>query len=308
VSACNICAASNVERVFGKFGHTFVRCASCGLERIDPQPSADTLDRIYGRHYYDAWGLHQDENAVAALKKRTFHSVLETLGPARSGDRLLDCGAATGFLLHVARDLGYEPYGLELSEFGASSIARDFGADRVYRGDLLDACFTGVTPGEFKVITMCDFIEHVRDPRAILRRARDLLGPGGVLAITTPDTGSWSRRALGTGWSHYRLEHLYYFNQSNLARLLHEVGFGSVSFHRLRKALSLDFVSHQLELNPHPVLTRVARLARRGVPRGLAGLSFRVPIGELFATARVPSASSIASSKARGATLEGTSP
>src|SRR5437868_6140620 len=76
--------------------------------------------------------------------------------------RLLDCGAATGFLLDVARDLGYDPYGLELSEFGAGVIAGKLGADRVFCGELQHAKFDGVQPGGFDVVTMCDYIEHVR--------------------------------------------------------------------------------------------------------------------------------------------------
>lgn len=303
VPACNVCAASDVEALFEKYGRAFVRCTGCGLERIEPPPSPEVLADIYGQHYYDAWGLHDDEAAVAGLKARTFRTVLAALGPVNRGEKLLDCGAATGFLMHVARDLGYEPYGVELSAFGAQAIARSFGPERAHQGDLLEARFAGVAPGEFDVVTMCDFIEHVRDPRAVLRHARGLLRAGGTLVITTPDTGSLSRRLLGTTWSHYRLEHLHYFNRNNLGRLLRDVGFGGISFRRLRKSLSLDFVSHQLERNPHPLLTRVARAARRVAPRGLSALAVRVSIGEIFVIARVAPDTPVARSNAHAQPL-----
>jgi SAM-dependent methyltransferase len=272
---------------FEKYGHRFDRCVRCGLERISPQPSPETLARIYGRHYYDAWGLGEDETAVAVLKKRTFRTVLAALGRAPRGAKLLDCGAATGFLLEVARELGYEPYGVELSAFGARAVADKFGPARAHCGELLEAHFADAVPGDFHAITMCDYIEHVREPRRVLRRARELLGEGGALAITTPDTGSWSHRALGNGWSHYRLEHLFYFDRHNLRRLLEEVGFPSVTFHPLPKALSLDYIGHQLDLNPHPALTPLARWARAVLPRAVCRLPLRVQIGELLAIARV---------------------
>ncbi|HWU89348.1 MAG TPA: class I SAM-dependent methyltransferase [Kofleriaceae bacterium] len=286
MSDCEVCASPRSRLIFEKLDHRFTRCDDCGLERISPQPSDETLAAIYGAHYYEAWGLHGNEATVAALKKRTFKYVLDKLPGAPAGTKLLDCGAATGFLLEVARDLGYEPYGLELSEFGAKEIARKFGADRVFCGELPHAAFPSAKPGDFGVITMCDYIEHVRDPRQTLALARKLIAEGGTLAITTPDAGSPSRRVLGTGWTHYKIEHLFYFNQRNLERLLKEVGFGSVKFYPLWKSLTLDYISHQFEVYPHPALTQVARGIRRLTPARIRSFPLPFTTGELLAVAR----------------------
>jgi 2-polyprenyl-3-methyl-5-hydroxy-6-metoxy-1,4-benzoquinol methylase len=284
--ACEVCSSTVVRPMFEKLDHSFVRCGDCGLERISPQPSDETLAKIYGAHYYDAWGLHDNEDTVASLKKRTFHYVLGKLPRTAAQARLLDCGAATGFLLDVARDLGYDPYGLELSEFGAGVIAGKLGADRVFCGELQHAKFAGVQPGGFDVVTMCDYIEHVRDPRQTLALARRWLTDGGALAITTPNAGSPSRRLLGTGWTHYKIEHLYYFNKRNLERLLRDVGFTSVRFYPLWKSLTLDYIGHQFEVYPHPALTPFARALRR-MPRSIRSLPLPFTTGELLAVARV---------------------
>ena len=285
--ACEVCESSDFRPMFAKADHHFVRCAICGLERIDPQPSDETLAAIYGSHYYDAWGLHDDEATVAALKKGTFRFVLGKLPRAEPGAKLLDLGAATGFLLDVARDLGYDPYGVELSEFGARAIAGKFGADHVHQGELTTAPFARGGKGDFSVVTMCDYLEHVRDPRQTLARARELLGPGGTVAITTPDAGSPSRKLLRTGWTHYKVEHLFYFNQRNLRRLLEDVGFRAVEFHTLWKSLTLDYIGHQFEVYPHPALTRVARAVRKLTPRPVRHLPLPFSTGELLAIARV---------------------
>ncbi len=271
--------------MFEKLEHRFVRCGDCGLERIWPQPSDETLAKIYGAHYYDAWGLHDNEATVAALKKRTFKYVLDKLPAPAPGTKLLDCGAATGFLLEVARERGFESYGLELSEFGAKEIARKFGDDRVFCGELQDAQFSTAKPGDFGVITMCDYIEHVRDPRHTLELARKLVAEGGALAITTPDAGSPSRRVLGTGWTHYKIEHLFYFNKRNLGRLLKEVGFRDVKFYQLWKSLTLDYISHQFEVYPHFALTQVARGIQRFAPARLRQFPLPFTTGELLAVA-----------------------
>lgn len=280
---CEVCRGSDAVQLFEKADHRFVRCSGCGLEQIDPPPTDETLAAIYGKHYYDAWGLHEEQDTVAQLKKGTFDYVLGALPLEGKGGALLDCGAATGFLLEVAKDRGFEPSGVELSEFGAKEIARKFGEDRSFRGEIEDVKFPEGT--RFRAITMCDYIEHVRSPRRVLERVRDLLAPGGAIAITTPDTGSVSRKVLGTGWSHYKVEHLHYFNRDNLRRLLEEVGFSRVTFKPLWKSLNVKYIREQFEVYPHPVLSVVARGLGEALPASLQRRPVRVLTGELLAVA-----------------------
>lgn len=287
MTACEVCSSSQFVPMFDKLGHHFVRCTGCELERISPQPSDEELAKIYGAHYYDAWGLHDNEDTVANLKRRTFKYVLGKLDTPRNGAKLLDCGAATGFLLEVAKGLGYEPYALELSEFGSKAIADKFGENRVFCGELQDLQFDDAGAGDFDVITMCDYIEHVRNPREILSLARKLLKDGGTIAVTTPDAGSPSHAVLRKGWTHYKLEHLFYFNQRNFARLLKDVGFSSVKFYPLWKSLTLDYIGHQFEVYPHPALTTLARGIRKVVPDRIRALPLPFSTGELLAVARV---------------------
>jgi 2-polyprenyl-3-methyl-5-hydroxy-6-metoxy-1,4-benzoquinol methylase len=283
--ACEVCGGQSFAKMFDKLEHRFVKCSACALERIEPQPSDDELAAIYGEHYYNnAWGLGRDKEIVADLKRRTFGYVLSKV-PVPGG-KLLDCGAATGFLLEVAKERGFEPYGVELSEFGADEIARKFGKNRSFRGDLGDARFDDAGEGDFSVVTMCDYIEHVRDPRAALELAHRLLRPGGAVAITTPDTGSLSRRALASGWTHYKIEHLFYFNRGNITKLLREVGFSDVTFPPLFKRLNVRYVRHQFDTYSHPVLTRASRALSAVLPDALQSQPVPVLTGELLAIAR----------------------
>jgi SAM-dependent methyltransferase len=278
---CEVCRGEGFSFRFEKAAHRFVRCDSCGLERIEPQPTDETLAAIYGKHYYDAWGLHQDEELVRTLKRGTFGYVLDRLPTPPRGARLLDCGAATGFLLELAQERGYEPYGVELSDFGAGELTRKFGANRVFR----ELSKVSLPSGSFSVVTMCDYLEHVRDPRAALEGACRLLEQGGAIAITMPDTDSISRRVLGTGWTHYKVEHLFYFGRSNLEQLLQQCGFQKVSFRPLRKRLNIKYIREQFEVYPHPVLSRAARTLGRVLPDALQSRTMPFLTGELLAIA-----------------------
>ncbi len=262
--------------------HTFTRCQQCSLERIDPQPTDATLAKIYGEHYYDAWGLQTDRESVEAIKRGTFERVLKGLGDLPRGARVLDCGAATGFLMQVAQGMGWDPFGAELSEFGAGEIAKRFGKDHVHQGQLEAAPWSD---GHFDAVTMCDYVEHVRDPEGTLRRVHCLLKKGGKVAITMPRVGSATYKAMGPRWTHYKIEHLYYFSVKNLGQLLGRIGFGDYTGRALVKTMNIRYMAHQFDVYPHPVLTPIVRGARAIVPGSIQRANFPIAMGELVAYA-----------------------
>jgi len=284
---CEVCGGLTFGPVGSKHGYSFERCVECGLERIEPAPTDEVLARIYGEHYYDAWGLKEGHDAVAEIKRGTFRRVVKGAGALPRGAKVLDLGAATGFLLEVAKERGYEPFGVELSEFGAKEMARKFGEKRVFRGQFEDAKFEEAGPGEFDAVFMCDYIEHVRDPAATLRRAFDWLKPGGVIGLTTPRLDSASRKAMGMGWTHYKIEHLYYFGTKSMGRILERVGFVGYRSAALPKTMTLAYIAQQFRVYPHPLLSKVAALGDK-LPTTLREGAFPILMGDLVAYAKKP--------------------
>jgi 2-polyprenyl-3-methyl-5-hydroxy-6-metoxy-1,4-benzoquinol methylase len=71
---------------------------------------------------------------------------------------------------------------------------------------------------------MFELIEHVPSPRAFLERAAQVLVPGGVLFMSTPNFACLDRRLLGGSWTTIHAEHLSYFTPKTLRRLLRDVG------------------------------------------------------------------------------------
>jgi 2-polyprenyl-3-methyl-5-hydroxy-6-metoxy-1,4-benzoquinol methylase len=281
--SCEICGRLDFDATFEKAGHRYARCRGCGLERIDPPPSDAELSRIYGRHYYDAWGVSEAEHHVRELKKATFRHVLSAAGTLPPNAPILDCGAATGFLMEVAAEMGYDPYGVELSSYGADLIAMRFGSEHLFEGELEHARFPRVQA--FAAIFMCDYLEHVRDPMTVLRRAAAFLPAGSPLVISTPQIGSVTQRLMRAGWPHYKTEHLYYFSPDNLRLLFRQTGFAHVERRPARKTLSIDYIRHYFEAYPHAALTRLARLLRR-LPQRARERHIAVPTGEMLVVAR----------------------
>ncbi len=86
--------------------------------------------------------------------------------------------------------------------------------------------------GSIDVLTMFDVIEHVPDPLGDLRKASDLVAPGGLLVVSTPNIdGLFPRISLRFAktldyWPHPEPPyHLYQFSVITLAAMLQKAGF-----------------------------------------------------------------------------------
>jgi 2-polyprenyl-3-methyl-5-hydroxy-6-metoxy-1,4-benzoquinol methylase len=263
--------------------HGLRQCCGCSLEYLSPLPSWEQICAIYDSSYYKAWGMEAGEtDEVAAMKKATFGLRMREIAKHIKGGRVLDVGTASGFFLSVAQEFGFEPYGVELSEYSATLAQKKFGRDRIWNGTLDTAPFE---PGSFNVIAMSDLIEHVPDPVNTLARARNLLTPGGVLMIMTPDTSSLTRRLMGTAWTHYKLEHLTYWNPSVIRRAAEQTGYSVLSIRRARKVMTLAYLDSQFKAYPNPLFTPLVG----GMSRVLGSLRnscFRISMGEMVALLR----------------------
>lgn len=144
--------------------------------------------------------------------------------------------------------------------------------------------FTPTAP--YDVVTGFDVIEHVLAPASFVANVRRLLRPDGVLALTTPDTGSLTCRLMGPRWYFYiPMVHNFHFNRANLARLLTDHGFELLELSRAGKALTYDYSLIQFKAS-NPLIYRVWWLAGLPLPRFVRRHVFRIPIGEMMVIAR----------------------
>ena len=127
--------------------------------------------------------------------------MLETIdGGARPGGRVLDVGCGGGFLLERLAERGYSGVGVDLSpESVAIANERLLGLGA---GDRLRA-ETGSAydppAGPFDLIALTDVLEHLEDPRACLRALREVVAPGGLVVVSTPNRRSLPGRPALAG-------------------------------------------------------------------------------------------------------------
>lgn len=285
--ACDLCGSTEARKLFDKSGDSYVRCGACGLVYINPPPTDAELSAIYDEHYYDAWGSGVNTAHVAALKRRTFALMLGRLGRRtgiRSG-RLLDLGCATGYLLEVAREQGFDPHGIELNPFSAKQAEEKFGKSRVHCGTVDDAPFA---KGAFDVAVMSDLLEHVRSPRKFLARTYELLAPGGALIVVAPNVGGFSSKLLRQAWTDYKREHLFYFDKRSLTAVLRQASLEIREVRAFPKFLDLSYIRQQLIAYPTPLFTPLVRAMHFISPARLRRVAFPIFAGSMMAIAIKP--------------------
>jgi SAM-dependent methyltransferase len=180
---------------------------------------------------YDDWIADAAERE--ALWRRRFDRVLGGITPGR----LLDVGAGIGTFLAIARDHGWTVEGTEVSSTAIDHAARRYGI--ALELGMLGG--TGLT-GPYDAISLWHVLEHIPDPRATIRRCRELLVDGGLLVMAMPNDGTaaWLPTALANaarslaGRSRTpryeqlrpgRESHIQHFAPATIRRLLAEEGF-----------------------------------------------------------------------------------
>lgn len=262
-------------------------CPNCRVGYADPFPDDATLASIYGTHYYDSWDLRDGGKATADMKRETFRRRIAQCGSwLKPGARVLDLGCATGYFLDEAVSAGFEPFGVDIASDAINQCETKFGVGRFFCGEFEQARFTANPAGVFDAIFMSDYIEHVRDPRAVLEHVVQRLTPGGIVVITTPDVASPTRYLMGERWPHFKVEHLWYFSRQSIEHLLAEAGLQAMAHSAATKSLTLSYVAAQFRSYPHPRLTPLLNGLVRVVPQALADARFRLPTGEVTVVAR----------------------
>jgi len=229
------------------------------------------------RHYRE--GVYAEYARARPLKLATFRRRLALIRRHAPGRRLLDLGAACGFMLEAALEAGFDPSGIEFSA-EAIGLAAPEVRGRITRGDIND-----LPPGAFDVITAFDILEHAQDPLQTLRAWADRLRPGGILALTTPDTDSLLGKLMGSRWPMLQpLQHTVLFSGKAMPRHLRQAGLTLLDLRAAEKVMTPGYLVGQLE----PYFPRASRLALRlaGAWPALGQRAIPFRIGEFLAMAR----------------------
>lgn len=242
-----------------------VRCASCSSLYLALRPDQESLPRAYASYYTHSGDTEPDEAirhtegfiqrlANGYLNRRfgMHRSPASPLGywaikmmpPLRmkldnfgrrlskrkypNAGRLLEIGCGSGAFLACAADMGWDIVGCD-PDPGAIAACNRRGLGAI-QGDAFLPALDGQS---FDVVTSSHVIEHIADQPAYLRRAFELLRPGGMLWLATPNADSLGFRLFAAGWDGLQVPyHLCIPSKNALTKMLSDCGFRDYWFPR----------------------------------------------------------------------------
>ena len=256
-------AAYSGERV------DIVRCGSCGFAQPAALPALPRyFDRMYDQRWSADWIAREHD---ATYKDLIFDDILRALAERAHGHagRLLDIGAHAGRFVAAARHAGWEAEGVELNPSTAAYAAGASGSV-IHCGNIHSFEVSG---RGFDAVTLTDVLEHVPDPRAVLRRVQRFIVPGGWLSIKVPNAPAQrlKEQLKARVRPGYRpsvadnLVHVNHFSLPSLRVALEREGYTSVSV----VAAAPELMEGASAAAPGSVARRVAFLLARVVPGGV---------------------------------------
>jgi 2-polyprenyl-3-methyl-5-hydroxy-6-metoxy-1,4-benzoquinol methylase len=219
-SHCVVCDANAAAVLFrgslSRHQLLILRCRSC--EHVYLNGWGGTFDEdMYG--YYSARVDLSRDYVYDPLNTKRHVELLDSLSTKVAGRRLLDVGCGEGQFVASASEAGWDSLGIDLAS-GAVQVAQKFGVN--CRSE--DFFAQSLSDERFDLISMFEFIEHVPHPTRFLKRARELLVPGGLLYLTTPNFASAARRIMKGAWPVFHPEHFSYFTPVQLSELVRDAG------------------------------------------------------------------------------------
>ena len=232
--ACTLCGGTQFKASLACEGFSYVRCVSCSLVQINPQPLAGEISGRYNARFGKDYLSYELANEgaflnlqILALGDVNFWELEKALlmgrGDAAPGKKLrvLDIGCATGGLLAHLSGRGWETTGVEISapqaEYGRSVRKLD-----IRKLPLEENNFPA---GHFDVVLASHLIEHLNDHGAMAAEVSRILAPGGRFFVTTPNIAGFQARVFGGRWRSAIFDHLYLFSERTLKKLLVRKGF-----------------------------------------------------------------------------------
>ncbi len=235
--ACPACdRTAPTRKLFQKSGIWIEECAACQHRFAQPSDALQHVAEVYGDDYFHGGGAgysnYLSESRLLEAHGRRYGKLLKRFS---SPGRLLDVGAAAGFILKGLRAEGWDGVGVEPNAAMARHAREQLGIK------VTAAPFEQFESAEpFDVISVIQVMAHFIEPRVAVEHLFDLLKPGGIVVVETWNVRSWSARMFGAGWHEYSPPSvLQWWSPQTLGELFSKCGFAEVATGRPQKWIEM---------------------------------------------------------------------
>lgn len=215
------CVCGNTDKTAFKVKYqkeTFavVTCNTCNLHFIPPY----YRKKIKYGNYKDekvTQAVRQGNNWVKVQRHKLRFDFIKKY--KASGD-LFDLGAGWGHFMLAGKELGYNVYGIEISEQPYLYSKNDLKLPV----DHLDF-FQMKEDKKFDIVTLWDVLEHIDEADKFVEKIARVTKEDGILVLQVPQIDSYFAKKHKDNWKMMGLDHVNYFGKDTITQLLEKYGF-----------------------------------------------------------------------------------
>lgn len=269
---CQVCGGKGIP-VFIKNDHDILKCGQCNHYFTDLQITQDKINEIYSDSYFFGGGNgYPDyllEKEMLIRRGEYYACKIRNFIPA---GKVLDVGAAAGFILKGFKNMGWQGTGIEpnvrMVEYGRKNLGLDL------HPGILENTELNTT---FDLVIMIQVIAHLSDLNRSIEKVTGILKPDGFLLVETWNRSSLTARLFGKSWHEYSPPStLNYFNKKTLDTLMNKFNLKKVRSGTPTKSIISNHAKSLLRQKAgESWLLRILLLLFNQIPDNVHLLSFR---------------------------------
>lgn len=216
---CCVCNNSDPKEFkvkYKKDNYSVCECNKCSFVFIPPY----FRKQISYENYKDenvAIAVRNGNNFVKIERHKLRYNLIKKYKPNGS---LFDLGAGWGHFMLTGQQLGYDVYGIEISEQPYLYSKNDLKLPV----DHIDF-FEMKEDRTFDIITMWDVLEHIDKADPFIEKCARINTKNGYIVIQVPQIDSYFAKKYKDEWKMMSLDHVNYFGKKTITQLLNKHGY-----------------------------------------------------------------------------------
>ena len=238
--------------------NTVYNCKSCNL--FNSVPKSSTKNNLKERYMGEFWKQENLKEMIRTdFKNKTgqdYRFAQESMFSfctkyLKNRKKILEIGAGTGIHLIMFDKMGYHVTGVEPDPISTNFINQKLEHGRCINGFIEDIKLNE----KFDVVFLYHVIEHIEDPRILLKKCHDFLEDDSIIIIAVPDCKNPEtlKKSIKNTY------HIWHFSQNSLKKLAIKLGFRILTcesfaristtkrrFHKILRKLHLTKISKKI--------------------------------------------------------------
>lgn len=216
---CCVCGNTNPSEFkvkYEKDNFSVTECNTCSFIFIPPF-FRKTITYANYKNEHVANAVRAGNNWVKIERHKLRYDLIKKY---KASGSLFDLGAGWGHFMLTGQQLGYDVYGIEISEqpYLYSKNDLKLPVDHI---DFFDMDETK----KFDVVTMWDVLEHIDIADDFVRKCAAVTAQNGYLVLQVPQIDSYFAKKYKSDWKMMSLDHVNYFGKKTITQLLERYGY-----------------------------------------------------------------------------------